>query len=71
MKDKISIITANYNGLKYLEPLFDSLKNQTYKNFEIVLVDDNSSDGSIEFVEQKYPDIKIVKNKKTWFCGRE
>jgi len=63
-KDKISIITANYNGLKYLEPLFDSLKNQTYKNLEMILVDNNSSDDSIAFVEKKYPEVKIVKNKK-------
>ncbi|KKR54680.1 MAG: hypothetical protein A2079_07335 [Geobacteraceae bacterium GWC2_48_7] len=63
MKDKISIITANYNGLKYLEPLFNSLKNQTYQNFEIIFVDNNSSDGSVQFVEKKYPEIKVVQNK--------
>lgn len=64
IKDKISIITVNYNGLNYLGPLFDSLEKQTYKNYEIVFVDNNSSDDSIDFVKKNYPNVKIVKNDR-------
>lgn len=60
----ISIIIVNYNGQKWLKKCFDSLLNQTYKNFEVIFVDNNSSDDSIEFLEKNYKDkrIKIIKN---------
>lgn len=64
LKEKVSIITLNYNKKQYLKFLLDSLSGQSYKNFEVILVDNNSSDGSVEFVRKKYPKIIIVKNKK-------
>jgi GT2 family glycosyltransferase len=60
----ISIILINWNGLKWLSKCISSLQNQTYKNIEIILVDNASTDGSIEFVESKFPKIKIIKNKQ-------
>ena len=50
---KISIITLNFNKKQYLKPLLDSLFDQTYLDFEIILVDNASNDGSNEFVEKK------------------
>jgi GT2 family glycosyltransferase len=66
MKNLISIIIVNYNGKKWLRKLFDSLLSQTYKNFEIIFVDNGSSDGSVEFVKNNYKDdrIKIIKSDK-------
>ena len=63
----ISIIIVNYNGKKWLEKCLDSLFNQTYKEFEIILVDNNSSDDSIEFLNAKYSNrnnLKIVRSDK-------
>lgn len=74
MKDEflVSVIIVNYNGKKWLKKCFDSLLNQTYKNFEIIFVDNNSSDDSIDFLEKNYKDkrIKIIKNtENSGFAG--
>jgi hypothetical protein len=56
---KVSVIIVNYNGKKWLKKCFDSLIHQTYKEFEIIFVDNNSSDDSIEFLEKNYQDSRI------------
>lgn len=43
----VSIIVANFDGRRHLPDLFASLRSQTYRNFEVVFVDDGSSDGSV------------------------
>jgi GT2 family glycosyltransferase len=71
-KSLVSVIIVNYNGQKWLEKCFDSLLNQTYKNFEIIFVDNNSSDDSIDFLEKNYKNkrIKIIKNtENSGFAG--
>ncbi|HQL12353.1 MAG TPA: glycosyltransferase, partial [bacterium] len=63
----ISVIILNYNGKKWLEKCLDSLFNQTYKEFEIIFVDNNSSDDSVEFVNNRYGDrsnLKVIKSDK-------
>ena len=57
----IYIIIPNFNGLAHLELCYDSLRKQSYKEFRIVLVDNNSSDDSVKFTEEKYPEVKILK----------
>ena len=66
MNDLISIIIVNYNGKKWLQKCLDSLLCQTYNNFEIIFVDNGSSDDSVEFVNNNYKDerIKIIKSDK-------
>jgi GT2 family glycosyltransferase len=60
----VSVILVSYNSKQYLKECLDSLKKQTYKNFEIILVDNDSSDDSVKFVKQNYPFVKIIKNKE-------
>ncbi len=62
----ISIIITNWNGKKWLKKCLDSLQRQTYKNFEIIFVDNASTDNSINFVKKNYPLVKIIKNKKNY-----
>ena len=47
-----SVIVVNYNNSKYLVRCLDSLIKQTYKNFEIILVDDQSIDNSIDIAKK-------------------
>ena len=66
---KVSVIVPNYNHAKYLEDRLESILNQTYKNIEIILLDDNSDDDSKEILERfknKYPEkISCFFNEKT------
>jgi len=68
MKPLVSISSACYNHKEFLEEFFDSILSQTYKNFEVIIGDDASTDGSQEILKKyqnKYPDkIKLILNKK-------
>lgn len=58
----INILLATYNGEKYLSEQLDSIVNQTYKDWKLIIHDDGSSDGTIKVIEvyvAKYPE-KIV-----------
>ena len=58
---KVSIIIVNYNGKELLQKCLDSLLNVRYDNFEIILVDNNSTDGTVEFITKNYPSLIIIK----------
>jgi glycosyltransferase involved in cell wall biosynthesis len=49
---KISIITVNYNNLKGLKKTFESVFNQKFKDFEYIVIDGGSTDGSAEYIEE-------------------
>lgn len=53
-KPLVHVLVINWNGKEHLEACFDSLLAQTYENIRFVLVDNASTDGSVEFVEQRY-----------------
>lgn len=61
---KISVILPVYNSVKYLAETIDSILNQTYTNFELIIINDASTDNSEKIIE-KYQDerIKYIKNE--------
>jgi len=63
-KGLVSIIIVNYNGKGLLKALVDSIKKSSFKNYEIIVVDNSSSDGSQELVRKNYRDLKLVENEK-------
>lgn len=65
----MSIIILNYNGLKFLSGCLNSVFNTNYPNFEVIFVDNNSSDGSVEFIKNKYgknSNLKIIDLNKNY-----
>ena len=65
MKPLISIALCTYNGSLFLEKQLISILNQTYKNIEIVVVDDCSTDNTFEIITTfalEYPQIKSFRN---------
>lgn len=70
MESLVSIVITNYNGLKHLKECFNSLYNLNYQNFEIIFVDNNSQDKSVEFIKFNYPKVKIIQNDEDYgFSG--
>ncbi len=57
---KISIIVVNWNGRDLLHECLDSISRQSYANYEIILVDNGSADGSVQFVRGRFPSVKLV-----------
>lgn len=57
---RFSIIIPNWNGQKFLKTCLDSLQAQSFSDFEIILVDNGSTDDSIKYVAKNYPKIKII-----------
>ena len=62
MKPRVSVVVVNYNGKKFLDDCLSSLERQTYRNFEVILVDNGSYDDSVAFTRHKYPGVTIVAN---------
>lgn len=60
----ISIIIVSFNSKKWLKKCLDSLYCQTFRDLEIVIIDNNSSDGSVDFIGLEYPQAKLIKLKK-------
>jgi len=66
----VSIIVVNFNGKHFLKECFDSLKAQSLSDFEIILVDNNSTDDSLKWLQsQNYSFVKTVKLNKNYGFG--
>ncbi len=63
---KVTIIIPNYNGKHFMEPRLQSLSEQTCRDFKVLVVDNASSDGSLEYMSEHYPDIEVISLKKNY-----
>jgi glycosyltransferase involved in cell wall biosynthesis len=59
-----SVIVPYYNKSKYIQRCLDGVLNQTYQEFEIILVNDGSTDGGLKFISTTYSDKIIVINQE-------
>lgn len=66
MNPKVSIIIVNWNGKQYLNDCLNSVFNQTYLSYEIIFVENASTDGSLEYVNENFPKAKIIVNKENY-----
>ena len=60
MKIKIKILILNFNGKKFLDACLHSVNAINYDNYSVILIDNHSTDGSAQYVKDKYPDVSIV-----------
>jgi GT2 family glycosyltransferase len=57
---RTSIVVPNYNGLRFLGPCLDAIAVQTDADFETIVVDNGSDDGSVVFVRERFPGVDVV-----------
>lgn len=60
----VSVIILNYNGLKFLPRCLESLRKTTYSPLEIFVVDNDSTDSSLEYLREHHPDVKLIPIKE-------
>ena len=59
-----SVIVTTWNGRRYIEDCLDSLLSQSYPIYEVIVVDNASSDGTPELIAQKYKTVRLIRNEK-------
>jgi GT2 family glycosyltransferase len=55
-----SVVIPNWNGLEFLKVVLPSLKKQTLKGFETIVVDNGSDDGSVTYVKKHHPKVRLI-----------
>lgn len=59
---KVSVVILNWNGRRYLDDCLTALQSQTFADFEIILVDNGSTDDSVEWIEAHFPQVRLIRN---------
>jgi GT2 family glycosyltransferase len=66
----VTVVILNWNAKTYLGECLAALENQTYRNFQVVLIDNGSTDGSVDFVRADFPDVAIYRTgRNLGFAG--
>jgi len=60
----VSILIVNWNGKKHLKEALGSIKRITHKNYEVIIVDQGSNDGSVSYIKKRHPYVKLVEIKE-------
>ena len=55
LNPEVLLIIINYNGINFLGECLDSVFAQSYKNIKVLVVDNNSKDGSVQYIRNNYP----------------
>lgn len=66
---KVTVVIPNYNGIKYIRDCMDSLRKQEGIDFELLIVDNGSKDGSLEVLQEEYTEARVIAlEENTGFC---
>lgn len=60
MPPVVRVIVLNWNGRKWLAPCLDALRRQTFREFEVVVVDNGSNDGSVDLLRERFPECRTL-----------
>jgi GT2 family glycosyltransferase len=66
----VSVVIVSYNSREDLGECIPSLVSQDYYDFEVIIVDNNSVDETVGFVENNYPSIRVIKNSENCGCAK-
>jgi len=58
---QVSVIIPNWNGKDFLGPCLESVYRQEFKDLETIIIDNGSSDGSVSFVENNFPQVRVIR----------
>jgi GT2 family glycosyltransferase len=66
----VSVIIVNFNGKRFLQDCLSSILDQAYSPFEVILVDNASQDGSVEFIRENFPSVNVfIQKENLGFAG--
>jgi GT2 family glycosyltransferase len=57
---RATVVVPNWNTRRFLGPCLRSLREQLFRDFETVVVDSGSEDGSVEFVRREFPEVRVI-----------
>src|SRR3712207_6126046 len=60
LSPRVTVVVPNWNGERFLSTCFGSLRLQSYTDFETVLVDNGSTDGSVAFVNRNFSEVRVL-----------
>ncbi|MGZ3823007.1 MAG: glycosyltransferase family 2 protein [Mucilaginibacter sp.] len=67
---KVAVVILNWNGIKYLREFLPSVMASTWPNLNIIVGDNGSTDGSVDFLKQNFPTVQIIQNDQNYgFTG--
>ena len=67
---RVSVIIVSHNGLSIIQKCLPSVVQTKWENFQIIFVDNHSTDGSAEWVVDQFPQIQILSNPENWLFSR-
>lgn len=59
---KVSINIVSWNSMKYLPELMRSIREQTFRDFSVLIIDNASTDGVVDFLREEYPEVTVLRN---------
>ena len=59
---QVSVVIVNWNGLRLMEQCLGALTEQTFSEFEIIVVDNGSTDGSVDWLGEHHPSVRVIRN---------
>jgi GT2 family glycosyltransferase len=70
LSPSVAIVILNWNGRHFLQQFLPSVLSTTYDNYKVIIVDNNSSDDSLDFLKSNYPQLEIIAlQKNLGFAG--
>jgi GT2 family glycosyltransferase len=61
---RVTLVIPNWNGERFLDTCLGSLRDQSFQDFETILVDNGSSDGSVRFAQRNFPEVRVIRLKE-------